>query len=289
MRSGQREAGLTIVELMVAMVISLLLLAGLVTIFASMRSSFRTTKRLNALVGQQRLASTVVTDTLSDAGYYPLTIPAIVGQYPTPAAAFPIDAVSVNNINGNSVTLNFATAGQVIDGITVGGNDIVATRMMTYQNASPINCQGDVNSTTTAYQLVSVFWVDTSTHQLDCTLVRNGTVLSAQPLVGGENQVVPGQQSVMSGVTSLTATYGVDTDADGSVDHYMSANTLNSSAGDICEDPATQTGNTSSCWPYVRSVLLKLGFASGINPHRTFNLTRAVVLESAIGRNVKAR
>lgn len=293
MNARRRQSGLTLVELMVAMVISLLLLAGLVTIFASMRTSFSTTKELNQLVNQQRLAAAVASDSLSNAGYYPLTNRTVVGLYRTPEAAFPVSTTSVG-INGSSVTLDFATDGQVVYGTgatSTGSADLIAVRMMTYPGASPLNCQGGANTTSPATidHVISVIWVKPTVNQLECTVVTDdGTTQtsSTTPLVGGQLLPVPG--TVYGGVESLIAVYGVDTTGSGSVDRYMSAQTLNSASGDVCPDPTSGIGSSSPCWPYVRSIRLELGFKSALDTKRTLSLMRTVSLQNAIGRNVNA-
>lgn len=289
MSRRRTQSGLTLIELMVAMVISMLLLAGLVTIFASMRTSFSTTKELNHLVNQQRLAATVMSDTLSNAGYYPLTNRTVLGEYQTPSAAFTAASASVT-VNGSGVPVDFASDGQVVYGTgsnAAGSLDVIAVRMMTVKGAAPLNCQGGANTTTTINRLTSVFWVKSSTRQLECTvIIDNGAAIttSSTPLVGGQQLPLPG--APYGGVESLVATYGVDTNASGSVDRFMSADTLNSSAGDICPDPTTGVGNTSPCWPFVRSIRVELGFKSALDPNRPLILTRTVSLENAIGRNI---
>lgn len=281
-----RQSGLTLVEMMVAMVISLILLAGLVAVFASMRSSFSTTRELNHLVNQERLASTVIGDTLASAGYYPLTNRTVIGLYQTPATAFPVATTTIGAYN-----LNFATDGQVIYGTgatTTGATDVVAVRMMTVKGDSVLNCQGGENTSTSSpyiEQLINVLWVDTSENKLMCTVSTDdgGSVkTSSTPLVGGD--LLPVKGTKYGGVKSLVAEYGVDTDGDGSVDRYMSATTLD--ATDICPDTVTGTGSTSNCWPYVRSVRVTLGFVSALDPAKKIYLTRNVVLANAIGRNV---
>jgi len=289
-RRGQ--AGLTIVELMVAMVISLLLLAGLITVFASMRTSFRTTRQLNQLVDQQRLASTVLSDSLSNAGYYPVTNRTIVGKYPKPALAFPVASTSLT-LGNTSSSIKFDTAGQVIygtGGTTAGSQDIIAVRMLTDGGKGPLDCHGNQPKPSTIAHVLSVVWIN-SNNRLECTIKRDtpagaGTATSS-PLVGG--QLIPGGGNQFNGVTSLIATYGVDTTGDGSVNRYMSAATLNSAGGDKCLDPATGQGHSSSCWPYVRNVRLAIGFVSGLKAGKTFTLHRTITLENAMGRNVEAK
>ncbi len=278
-----RQSGLTLVEMMVALVISLLLLAGLVTVFASMRTSFSTTQELNHLVNQERLASTVLSDTLANAGYYPLTNRTVIGLYHTPAVAFPVQTTTVGVYD-----LDFATDGQVIYGTgatTPGSNDVVAVRMMTGANDSILDCQGGENTSGDIEHLVNVLSVDQTENKLMCTVsTDDGSTVktSSTPLIGGDLLPIAGTR--YGGVNSLVAVYGVDTDGDGSVDRYMSAPVLD--ATDICPDALTGTGSASNCWPYVRSVRITLGFVTALDATKTFYLTRNVVLANAIGRNV---
>src|SRR5699024_4616956 len=130
------------------------------------------------------------------------------------------------------------------------------------------------------------FWVDESRNELKCTVSVNGGDPTTVPLLGGDRLPVKGER--YGGVKALFAVYGVDTDASGSVDRYMSAETLNSDDGKICPDVETNTGAASSCWPYVRSARLTLGFVSALDPEKMQYITRNVVLANAIGRNVAA-
>lgn len=285
------QAGLTIVEMMVALLIASILLAGLVTIFASMRTSFATTRALNNLVNQQRFASTELTNAISTAGYYPITNRSVRGQYPDAQAAFP---VSSTTIGGQSI--DFAAAGQVIYGTgatSAGSNDVVAVRMMygasTY---SPYDCLGQApagGTSSAATSVTSVFWVDTAKNELKCATTTNTAGAS---LVGGERlrgPGIPAASTVYGGIQSLIAEYGVDTDRDGSVDRYMSAAALNSSAGEICADVVSGEGNSSPCWPYVRSVRFKLEFVSSLNDAKaTLPLSRTVILSNVDGKTLNS-
>lgn len=278
------QSGLTLVELMVAMLIALILLAGLVTVFASMRTSFATTKALNTLVNQQRFASTVLTNAINTAGYYPLTVRSVRGSYPNAQVAFPVESTS---IGGQSLV--FDTAGQVVYGTgatSATADDVVAVRMVHGGGAvSPFDCLGQAPASATGtppVRTTSVFWVDPNTNELKCATSSNPT---GSTLVGGEQLKGPGIASspaLYGGVESLSIEYGVDTDRDGSVDRYMSADTLNSGAGKICPDVTTGAGNSSSCWPYVRSVSFTLGFINALNQgKKALSLTRTVMLNNS--------
>lgn len=286
-----RQRGLTLVEMMVALVISLLLLAGLVTVFVAMNSSFSTTRQLNHLVAQQRLASTVLENTISAAGFWPIANRTVRLRFLSSAAAFPTDNVAVAAAGG--VTFSFV-AGQVIAGRGGGGagaTDVIATRVLTAPPASAgapqagvFNCQGGTNGNTIEHW-VNVIWVDTAENELKCTVltrVGGNVTPSTATILGGNLLPVAGVK--YAGVRSMSVAYGVDVNADGSVDRYMRAPTLNSGAGAVCPDVVSGVGHASDCWPYVRSARVTLRFVSALDPSETFSLTRNIVLANAIGR-----
>ena len=282
-RSRRAQSGLTLVELMVAMVIGLILLAGLVAVFASMSRSFATTQALNQLVNQQRFVSTVLTNVISTAGYYPLGNRTVRGQYPDAQVAFPVVTTSIGG-----QALKFSTAGQVVygtDSTATGSNDVVAVRMLQDSGTySPFDCLGHV-PTTGVGTAISVFWVDTAKNELHCATSNDhgGAALVGGDLLKGPG--IPASPAVYGGVSSLIAEYGVDTTGDGSIDRFMSANTINSAAGKVCPDVASGTGNSSSCWPYVRSIRLSLAFISKLNRGQaSLPLTRTVVLNNTDGK-----
>lgn len=281
--SARAQSGLTIIEMMVAMLIAVILLAGLVTIFASMRRSFSTTRALDQLVNQQQFTSTMLTNAIATAGYYPLTNRTVRGQYPNAADAFPVLSTTVGGH-----TVDFATAGQFIygtGGTSAGDNDVVAMRMVTgAAPVSPFDCLGQAGPAGTAARALSVFWVNNANNQLMCGTASDN---AGQPLAGGDT--LTGQASTkvtgkLGGVSALVVDYGVDTDRDGSVDRFMSADTLNSNGGKICADVISGTGNSSSCWPFVRSVRFTLSFISELNDASSpLKLTRTVRLNNTDG------
>lgn len=286
-RGPRRESGLTIVEMMVALLIASILLAGLVTIFASMRRSFATTSALNALSNQQRFASTELSNAIDTAGYYPLTNRTVRGMYPDAQVAFP---VSTTTIGGQAI--NFATAGQVVYGTgatSSGSTNVVAVRMIYGATAfSPFDCLGQAPAGGTAgaaTRVTSVFWVDTARNELKCATSSNTAGAS---LVGGE-ALTAGNAEAFGGVKSLQVEYGIDTSRDGSVDRFMSAAELNSAAGEICPDVVSGSGNSSSCWPYVRSVRFTLAFVTSLNQAKTtLPLTHTVRLSNTDGKTLNS-
>lgn len=68
--AGAAQCGFSLVELMVALTVGLVLLAGLVTIFVNNSSARDEIERANQQVENGRYAMEVITDDLSNAGYY---------------------------------------------------------------------------------------------------------------------------------------------------------------------------------------------------------------------------
>ena len=70
LRGARGSSGFTLIELSVAVLIGLFLLAGLLTLVQDMRRTFGT-RTASQLQDSQRLAMTLITDVVQSAGYYP--------------------------------------------------------------------------------------------------------------------------------------------------------------------------------------------------------------------------
>lgn len=71
MTRRKRQAGLTIVELMVALILGLLLIGGTINIFVSNRQAFRTTEQLGRLQENTRIAFELMARSVREAGGMP--------------------------------------------------------------------------------------------------------------------------------------------------------------------------------------------------------------------------
>lgn len=124
----RRQLGLGLVEILVALAISLFLLGGLFTIFFTTRQTFAAQNGLTALQDNQRFAMTVVANVVQAAGYFldPLNS--------TAGTALPSDAT-------------YATAGQSIfgtAGLSASAPDTVSVRFRAAANdPNVMNCLGD--------------------------------------------------------------------------------------------------------------------------------------------------
>jgi type IV pilus assembly protein PilW len=192
------ERGFTLVELMIAVLISLFLIGGLVTLVGAMKITFSNQSGLSQLQDSERMAMTLMTDVIQSTGYFPNPL------VNTAVSSFPVSG-------------SFTFAGQALFGAgkytdPVPGNSITV-RYLTTGNDNVINCTGNTSSVGAA-TFVNTFSIDTAGN-LDCALVINGVVQPVVPLI--------------SGLSSMQIYYGVQTNAglsNNSVDTYMDANAV---------------------------------------------------------------
>src|ERR1700722_31915 len=115
-RGGQR--GFSLIELVVAMVVAVFLLAGLFQVLQSNMTASSDQTALTQLQDNERFAMQVYTNMVESAGFYPTLTPA--GVQNTLALVLPVDGAA------------FPTAGQGITGGTNGtGGDMLMSRFAT--------------------------------------------------------------------------------------------------------------------------------------------------------------
>jgi type IV pilus assembly protein PilW len=220
-----RQAGFTLVELSVSVLIGLFLLGGLATLVQNNKRAFASQNQLSQLQDSERLAMQMMTDVIQASGYFPN--PAI--NYATQPGIFPA---------AGTLALGQAMTGTYGGGTAPG--DTITVRYTTAPGDTILNCGGTSNISGANAQYINVFSVNAS-GQLICTLTINSVVQPAIPLVGtgtvGTNQQIS--------VQNLTILYGVSTSGNTNVDTYMNA---------------TQVAANSD-WNNVISVLVQLTFA----------------------------
>ena len=233
-RRLHREAGFTLVELSVAMVIGLFLMAGLFTLEQSTRNTSSQQTMLAQLQDNQRLAMTIMTDVIQAGGYF---------ADPTKNTSATLPSVSV---------ALFPTAGLGIYGTTTPGKpDSVYVQYMSEGPASDnmIRCDGQQTASVVGgVAYINQFSVDPVKKQLLCTVSTNIASAVVQ-LTNPPVVLVDGttNNGVINGVENLQVLYGVaTTGANGnSVDTYMTA----------AQVPAGK-------WPDVSSVKVTLTFTN---------------------------
>jgi type IV pilus assembly protein PilW len=234
-----REAGFTLVELSVAMVIALFLLAGLFTIEQSTRDTSSQQTLLAQPQDNQRLAMTIMTDVIQAGGYF----------------ADPTANTGATALPSVSAAL-FPTPGLGIYGTTTAGKpDSVYVQYMSEGSKTDnmILCDGqqtpDVVSPAPGIAYINQFSVDPVKKQLLCTVSTNIASTVAQltnpPVVLVDGVVNKG---VVNGVEKLEMLYGVATTGTNgfSVDTYMTAAQV----------------TAANRWPDVSSVKVRLTFSN---------------------------
>jgi len=229
MRWVRRQLGTSLVEIMIAMVIGLFILSAVVVVFVNMQKTFTSQDQLAQLQDNQRLAQTILTNTVQSAGYFPdpktnTQQRALTGASGVIAAGQVIAGTSGTGANGDTLTTQFATASG--DGV--------------------MNCLGQTNTGGSPLVYVNTLSVNAN-NELQCTV--NGTTAA-----------------LVSGVSSLGVLYGTDTNGDGNNDSYLTATQVAAAGAwsavhsvQVTLNFTTQFGNVpgSTSVPWVQTISLK--------------------------------
>ena len=198
------------IEIMISLSIALFLMTGLFALFLSTKQNSVAQSALSQLQDDQRMAMNLLAIIIQQAGYFPNP------QTATLATAFPVDAT-------------FLGEGQSVLGtVTVGATQQISIRFVAAASAADfsMNCNGGSNSSGADLTYVNTFAI--VSNELTCA-VNAGAA-----------------RSLVAGISALSAQYGVDPDATGSVSQYLNPGQM-----------------TTALWQSVRSVRVTLTF---LNP-----------------------
>jgi type IV pilus assembly protein PilW len=191
----RHQAGVTLVEMMVALTIGLFVALALGAIFVNAKSAFLAQDALANLHDNERLGISILTTEVQLAGYYP-----------DPSMRMPTDALPVDDNPQSPV--QFA-AGQGISGATGadGASDALGIRFVSASGDGLMNCQGSVNSGGANLLVTNVFTINAG-NQLQCAVNGNAPV------------------ALVNNVSGMTVLYGTDSSASGNIDKYLSASAV---------------------------------------------------------------
>jgi type IV pilus assembly protein PilW len=184
------QAGLTLVELLVALLIGLFLLGGLMTLVQDNRRSFASQNQLSQLQDNERLAMTIISDVIQAAGYFPNptlnTASSAIPAVGTLAAGQPLAGTYNGTAPGDSITVQYATNSG--DGIlNCSGNSNTSGGVVAYSNVfSVVNGQLQCALTSTPGGTVTYPLVGTATGVGDGIIVYNLSILYG---IGAGNNV----------------------------------------------------------------------------------------------------
>ena len=196
------------IEIMISLSIALFLMTGLFALFLSTKQNSVAQSALSQLQDDQRMAMSLLATIIQQAGYFPNP------QTATLATALPADAA-------------FLGEGQSVFG-TAGATQQISIRFGAAASAADfsMNCNGGSNSSGADLTYVNTFAI--VSNELTCA-VNGGTA-----------------RSLVAGISALSAQYGVDPDATGSISQYLNPEQM-----------------TTALWQSVRSVRVTLTF---LNP-----------------------
>jgi type IV pilus assembly protein PilW len=229
------ERGYTLTEVMVAITLSVFLLLGLFSILQQTRKTNSTTSGLSQLQDDERVAMTIMTDTLEAAGYVPEANGAGQSKFVTDTT--------------------FATQGQIVAGRTTGTavGESLTMRYDLANDDTTLQCDGTANKSGTEQVFTETFQITANAagaNQLVC--IANGNTV---PLVNN--------------VANLTFQYSVNTTSAGSLTAPTSVGPNSegtSLTGYGCPGDTwiTTTNMSASDWTNVCAVKVDIVFVNPI-------------------------
>lgn len=263
MRTLKLQTGLTLVELMVAMVIGLLLLAGISQVFISNKQTYRLLEAQSHAQENGRFAFEFMAKDIRMADFWGCQIDSTniidrlsVKILPTSGVLKGIEGTNNTGLNGSdTITLRgtFDT-GVFIESITTPPaitNDLLVSSSSSLQQGDIVlltDCQkGDlfaVTSNTTSggfdnighttgnnggyaenasAQLEKIYGRDAALYQFGVITYALGTGLNGEPSLFKTSN--GGTRELVTGVENMQIQYGIDNGADGNVDAYIDAPT----------------------------------------------------------------
>ena len=186
------QRGYSLIEVAVAMAVALFLLGGMFTVLQSTRRNSGNQNVLGQLQEQERIAMTMMTDVIQQAGYFP-------------------NGATTKATDALLVSATFATAGQSVFGDTDAYGDFVTVRYVGDSTGSVLDCRGSPIGNGTVEEMK--FHVA----PLNATLNAPLTLWCA---VNGVDA------PLVTNVRSLAITYGADISNSGSVNAYLPANQM---------------------------------------------------------------
>jgi type IV pilus assembly protein PilW len=245
-RQPARSGGFTLVEMLIAILIALFLLAGVMTIVQDTRRATSSQVQSTQLQDSVRLAMSMLTAIIQTSGYY----------------ADPFD-YAPNNPVASLIPAAPFVAGQAVSGTgaftAAAPGDTISVRYQTNTGDGILNCAGNSNTTGAPVIYVNTFSID-ALGQLQCVLTTGGVVGAPITLIPaittGPNQLK---------MTNFSIVYGVQTNANPAAQCLTSIPTANQCADAYLDatQVSAKTINGQTAWNYVVSVRVTLSF---LNP-----------------------
>ena len=256
-----KQRGLTLVELLIAMVVSLVLVAGVATVYISSQRTYHARDQLSGMDETARVALDTLTKNLEHAGYAtPAKLP--IGDYFYYKGASTPVAYACGDGKNNIRSVSGLTSKATQDAFNSNG-DSIAIRFIgdsalntDCANASLTEgCQIDNASTTAASFVYNEFYVAT-----DSSGIPNNLYCMAS------ND--PNPKPITRGIENIQFLYGLDSDRDGAVNTYLKASSL-----------------TASDWAHVISIQVAILVRSQETVYDVDTAKSYTLLDTTVTRN----
>lgn len=204
MRTARRSAGFSMVELLIAVTLGLVLLLGVTQVYQGYKQSYNQQEGMAELQETARFATQFLVRTVRQAGYR---------HSPTGTAT---DVFHTNN----------AVSTLAVEGTegAAGAPDTLVIRFQGSSDGLVVDCQGQAVSSAVPTRIaVNTFSIDTVSNELECLRQIDDDPDAND---GYEIGAAGTPQPLLSGVTDMQITYGIDsTPGDGvmRVNQYLDA------------------------------------------------------------------
>lgn len=218
-----KQQGLSLIEMMIAMVISLVLIAGVGTVYFSSKRNYETRDQLSVMDENARVALDTLRKHLEHAGYATAQKLPLGDYFYVSGDAAPIAIPCDADGKGNLKYITDLTSRPTQDAINQYG-DSISVRFIgddalfsdAVNGELPAGCRVGAAPSLEASLIYNAFQIDTSSTIKD----SQGNLIPILYAVGSR---VQDKQPVVNGIENMQFMYGLDAGADGTVDQYVNA------------------------------------------------------------------
>ncbi len=225
-----RQAGFTLVEMLVAVTIGLVVIFGMTATFVNLKNTFRSQDKLGQLQDNERLALTFLTNSVNEAGYYP--DPKNASPINVPATAAP---ATVPVSPGGTMPAGMGIYGTA-DGGTATSPESLQTAYASTNTDGLLSCIGTSYAGAGTHSVRNIYYVDPATSSLMCRVLLDG--LASDTMT---NSGTP--QVLVTGIKTMQVVYGLATGGGTQVTTYVGPGSV-------------------TAWDTVKAVRITLNFAN---------------------------
>lgn len=228
MQSRFTQRGVTLIEMMIALVLSLVLVAGVGTVYLSSKRNYQSRDQLSLINETGRVALETLRNHLEHAGYStPQKLP--IGNYfyvdgdPDPVSFVCGGTTNIKDVNdliGRGTKDEWSAYGDSI-AIRFIGDDYLFSDAA--GGSLPVSCRVGKGPALESSFIYNAFHISTDGVTKDST----GTLIPILYVVGSN---INNKQPLVNGVQYMQFLYGVDNDLDGKVDYFANATTVTANA-----------------------------------------------------------